>query len=340
MSALLKLSNVSVGYRLSRGRQHIVAADIDQDLDVGQLVCLIGPNGAGKSTLLRTVAGMTWPLAGSVFLAETDLHRMSKAAVARQVSVVLTSRIGLGQLTGWDLAALGRMPFTNWSGRLTHEDEEIVATALQDAGAATFSDRLVAELSDGERQKVMLARALAQEPKLMILDEITAFLDLPRRIEIMTILRDLVRKNDRAILLSTHDLELALSMADRVWLLPQGDALVSGTPEDLVLNGAFGRAFAAEGLSFDTKTGGFMITKPAGRKIRLSGDGTPLVWTRRALERLGWIPVEAEDTSYPHVTVQQQGADLEWYLTAAGRTERHLTVESLLTAAALPESPN
>jgi iron complex transport system ATP-binding protein len=285
---LLKLADLSVGYKVSRARHLALASGIEQEIRSGQLVCLIGPNGAGKSTLMRTVAGMHAPLTGSVLLDGLELHRMSKIELAKRVSVVLTSKVGLGQLTGWDLAALGRMPFTNWSGRLTSKDEEIVAGALRDAGALDFSNRLVAELSDGERQKVLLARALAQQPKLMILDEITAYLDLPRRIEVMKILRDLVRSGDRAILLSTHDLELALSMAATVWLLPKNGSLVSGVPEDLVLNGTFARAFASEGLDFNTSTGGFTTAKPSGRIVRLSGSGPALVWTRRALERAGW----------------------------------------------------
>jgi iron complex transport system ATP-binding protein len=337
MSLLLKLSDLAVGYKVSRARPHIVASGLQQEIRAGQLVCLIGPNGSGKSTLMRTVSGMQAPLAGSVFMDGSDLHRISKRELARRVSVVLTSRIGLGQLTGWDLAALGRMPFTNWSGRLTPEDDEIVTTALRDSGALAFSDRLVAELSDGERQKVLLARALAQQPKLMILDEITAFLDLPRRIEVMTILRDLVRSGDRAILLSTHDLELALSMAATIWLLPKDGSLVSGAPEDLVLNGAFAKAFAAEGLDFNAATGGFTTARTAGRIVKVSGNGTAVVWTRRALERAGWKPVDAAPVSHPYVAVEERNSALEWHLRTAERFETHGTVESLLASPLLSE---
>jgi iron complex transport system ATP-binding protein len=332
---LLKLCNLSVGYKVSRARNRTVASEIQQEIRSGQLICLIGPNGAGKSTLMRTVAGMQAPLAGSVVLDGSDLHRMSKRELARRVSVVLTSKIGLGQLIGWDMAALGRMPFTNWSGRMTSLDDEIVLGALRDAGALAFSERLVAELSDGERQKVMLARALAQQPKLMILDEITAFLDLPRRIEVMTILRDLVRSEDRAILLSTHDLDLALSMATTVWLLPKDGRLVSGAPEDLVLNGTFGRTFAAEGLCFNLETGGFTTARPTGRYIRVSGSGTAAVWTRRALEREGWTPVDNPSVEHPHVTVEQQNSHIEWRLFGGTHAETHRNVESLLASPVL-----
>jgi len=338
MPALLKLADLSFGYRTSRTHRRVVASDIRQEIRAGQLVCLIGPNGAGKSTLRRTLAGMQRPLEGSVLLDGADLHRISKGELARRVSTVLTSKVGLGQLTGWDLAALGRMPFTNWSGRLAPKDEGIVADALRDAGALALSDRLVAELSDGERQEVLLARALAQQPKLMILDEITAFLDLPRRIEVMTILRDLVRSGERAILFSTHDLELALSMSARVWLLPSDGSLVSGVPEDLVLNGTFARAFAAEGLSFNAASGGFTTTKPSGHRVQVSGSGPPLVWTLRALERGGWTPVDVALHSHPHVAVEQQNAAIEWRVQLGERFETHGTVESLLSSIVLSDS--
>jgi iron complex transport system ATP-binding protein len=283
---------------------------------------------------------MQAPLAGSVLLDGSDLHRMSKRDLARRVSVVLTSKVGLGQLTAWDLASLGRMPFTNWSGRLTPNDEEIVERALRDAGALAMSNRLVAELSDGERQKVLLARALAQQPKLMILDEITAFLDLPRRIEVMRILRDLVQSGDRAILLSTHDLELALSMAATIWLLSKDGPLTAGAPEDLVLNGALAKAFAAEGIDFNADTGGFIAAKPTGRMVQLSGNGPAVVWTRRALEREGWTPVKAAAPSDPHVAVEQHNAAVEWRLQAAERVEIHHTVASLLASPLLSTNGN
>ena len=337
MSALLEISELSIGYKVGRKRHHTVASGISQEIRPGELVCLIGPNGAGKSTLMRTVAGMHPPLTGSVVLEGSELHRMSKLEVARRVSVVLTSKVGLGQLTCWEFAALGRMPFTSWSGRLTLHDERMVEDALSGAGALHFSERLVAELSDGERQKVMLARALAQQPKVMILDEITAFLDLPRRIEVMTLLRDLVRSGDRAILLSTHDLELALSMAARVWLLSKDGRLVAGAPEDLVINGTFEATFAAEGLTFNASTGGFVTAKPEGRFIRVSGDGPAVVWTRRALERAGWTPVDAASDAHPHVVIEEQDSALEWRLWAAERVEAHRTVASLLASPVLSE---
>lgn len=157
-------------------------------------------------------------------------------------------------------------------------------------------------------RRVMVARALAQEPQLMILDEITAFLDLPRRVEIMQMLRDLARTTNRAILLSTHDLDLALRSADVIWLLPKGGALQVGVPEELVLNGAFAKAFAGEGIEFDSQLGAFRIAHSNQRDIVVTGEGEAALWTKRALERQGFRVVMQEMPAADSVYVLPNGA--------------------------------
>ncbi|MDP6039256.1 MAG: ATP-binding cassette domain-containing protein, partial [Candidatus Latescibacteria bacterium] len=160
--------------------------------------------------------------------------------------------------------------------------------AIQAISAQDLTHRNVGALSDGERQKVMIARALAQQPEVMVLDEPTAFLDLPRRVEMMALLQDLAHSTNKAILLSTHDLDLALRSADRIWLLPQGGPLQVGAPEDLILNGAFEMAFQSDGVHFDADTGAFQMNGQQGDGVALIGDGTFAYWTRRALERAGF----------------------------------------------------
>jgi iron complex transport system ATP-binding protein len=191
---VVMLAGVSTGYAAGRGRPRIVTEGIDVSLRAGELTCLLGPNGAGKSTLMRTIAGMQPPLAGSVHIEGRDVRLMSARELARVVSVVLTDRAATGMLSAYALVALGRHPHTNWLGKLTDADHAVVRQAMAITGAAEFADRLVTELSDGERQRVMVARALAQEPRTMVLDEITAFLDLPRRVEIMSMLGQLHTK--------------------------------------------------------------------------------------------------------------------------------------------------
>ena len=286
---ILETRNLTVGY----GKTAVVS-NVNLTLRRGELVCLLGPNGAGKSTLMRTLCAMQKPLAGDVRLEGADIHAMNTRDLARKLSVVLTERVTIGILTSYALVSLGRYPYTDWTGRLTERDHRIVRESIEAVGAEDLAARNVSELSDGERQKVMLARALAQEPALMVLDEITAFLDLPRRVDIMRILRSLAHDRGRAILLSTHDLDLALRTADKLWLLPKGGPLQTGAPEELVLNGSFERAFASEGVHFDRLQGHFRMHDTFHAGVHVSGEGAEAFWTARALERHGFQVVSGD----------------------------------------------
>jgi iron complex transport system ATP-binding protein len=281
--AILETQNLAIGYKTA------IHANLNLELVAGELVCLIGPNGAGKSTLIRTMAGMQKPLSGHVMLMDAEVQKMDSRSLAQKLSLVLTERAEVGLLTGYALVSLGRHPYTDWAGNLSQSDEKVIRWAVEAVGAQEIAPRYVGELSDGERQKLMIARALAQEPALMILDEPTAFLDLPRRVEMMQLLRRLAHETGRAILLSTHDLDLALRNADKIWLLPKGGEIAVGAPEDLVLNGAFEAAFRSEGVVFDVQTGSFRAQIEAKRKIKLIGEGIQALWTERALERAGFV---------------------------------------------------
>jgi cobalamin transport system ATP-binding protein len=287
---LLTMRDLAVGYAAARP----IAERLTASLAAGELVCLLGPNGAGKSTLMRTLAAMQPALAGEVRIEGVPLASLTPRDLARRLSVVLTDRVQTWILSAYDLVALGRHPYTDWSGRLTDLDHERVAWALSTVGAEDLAPRPVSELSDGERQKVMLARALAQEPRVMLLDEITAFLDLPRRVDIMGTLRTLAHQSGRALLLSTHDLDLALRTADRIWLLSRGGGFQIGTPEQLVLSGAFEAAFRSEGVDFDRTSGSFRIHRSHVGGAHVVGDGVLAVWTARALERIGYQIVDAD----------------------------------------------
>jgi iron complex transport system ATP-binding protein len=323
---ILQTHDLSAGYsgRLPR----IIAQSINVSLRAGELVCLIGPNGAGKSTLIRTLAGMQAPINGSVTLKGDDVHQLPARDLARRLSVVLTERVNPGLLTAYTLVALGRHPYTDWSGRLSVRDEAVVRQAIADVGAESLADRQVGELSDGERQKIMIARALAQEPALLILDEPTAFLDLPRRVEVMQLLRRLAHESQRAILLSTHDLDLALRTADRLWLMPGDDHLMVGAPEELVLNGSLAAAFRAEGVSFDEHTGAFRVNSAAEGQITLVGEGLSALWTRRALERAGFAVSSDGSLSLAQIEVEPS----HWRLIADGETEEYSSLADLIDA--------
>jgi iron complex transport system ATP-binding protein len=281
MSAILETRGLAIGYP---GR--LVAERLDLTLAAGEVVALIGPNGTGKTTLLRTIAGLLAPLQGEIDLIGSPLAQLSTRERARRMGVVLTERPQTGWLTGFDLAAIGRYPHTGWQGRLDERDTAIVDAALEAVGASEFRDRPVASLSDGERQRVMMARAIAQSPRLLLLDEVTSFLDLPRRVAFFALLAELAEAQGYAIIISTHELELALRCASRLWLY-DGTRLLDGAPEDLILSGDFARIFVADDVSFDADAGHFELRRPPQRFVRLEGSGTRAAWTRRALERIG-----------------------------------------------------
>lgn len=324
---VLEIQGLAIGYKSARRPVHVVADDISVTLKTGELVCLLGPNGAGKSTLMRTLAGMQPPLSGQVHLMGKPLEDLKPNELARCLAIVLTERVEAGHLSAYELVALGRYPYTDWSGRLTETDESVVRWAIEMVGAKPLAQRLVSELSDGERQKVMVARALAQEPDLMLLDEPTAFLDLPRRVEMMQTLRKLARETGRAVLLSSHDLDLALRSADKLWLLSSKGKFQVGAPEDLVLSGAFEAVFQSEGVEFDRTTGTFRVHTHHAGQIILNGEGLRLVWTRRALEREGFQVVE-DDSSLPCIEILETG----WRLIQAGQPENFSSLYELIAA--------
>lgn len=322
---VLRAENLAIGYRLSRRGQRVVADGLEVEIHAGEMVCLLGPNGAGKSTLMRTLAGLQPALAGRVWLDGRPLDNLSPAQRARLLSIVLTDRVEVGNLSAFGLVSLGRHPYTRWSGSLSAEDLAAVRRALDAVGAVPLAHRPLLELSDGERQKVMIARALAQEPQLMLLDEPTAYLDLPRRVEIMQILRRLARTEGCTILLSTHDLDLALRSADQIWLLHEGE-LATGMPEELVLQGRFAAAFAAEGITFDMLSGSFQVGGPAGAPLFVAGAGPETVWSKRALARAGYELVDEPAAAVAHIEIR---AD-QWLLRAAGDEESVGSLAELL----------
>ena len=311
LEMILETHDLAVGYTQRGQAKRIVATALNLRLHAGELVCLLGPNGAGKSTLLRSLAGMQRPLHGLVRIAGVNPQQAAAAELARLLGVVLTERAEVGALSVHALVALGRYPYTDWSGRLRPADEEVIQQALAAVGMREFMPRLVNQLSDGERQKVMIARALAQEPKLLLLDEPTAFLDLPRRVELLGILRRLARESRRAVVLSTHDLDLALRSADQLWLLAPGGALRVGAPEELVLDGALQDVFQSADVTFDAHSGTFKFQQHPLAHIDLVGSELPGLWTQRALEREGFI-VNGAAPSALRIEVWQHGTQTMW----------------------------
>lgn len=324
---LLHTQALRIGYP---GQAQVVAEGLALELKAGELVCLLGPNGAGKSTLLRTLSGSLRPLGGQFFLQNKPAHQLSAREWAQARSVVLTQFFPPGQLTVAALLALGRAPYTGWWGRLSAEDHRAVAQALEATGIQALGKRAVAELSDGERQKVMIARALAQDTPLILLDEPTAHLDLPNRVEVLQLLQNLAREQDKGILLSTHDLDLALQAADRLWLMRAGRPLQSGLPEALALAGSLAETFQKPNFVLDVKTGGFRLQSPIRGQVHLVGEGKWAYWTMRALLRKGIAINPDSGSSLGEVRVSSEAEAPSWLFTGPDIKLKVATLADLL----------
>ena len=263
--ATIRLTNVSIGYKTRRGLRTVVQG-ITADIRRGELTCLLGRNGAGKSTLLRTLAGFQPKLGGSITIEGRELESYTSRQLAQRLGVVLTERPDVQQMTVGDLVAMGRSPYTGFWGQLEAEDEQIVQEAIRQVGIEQLVKRQVTTLSDGERQKVMIAKALAQQTSIIFLDEPTAFLDYPSKVETLLLLSCISRESQKTIFLSTHDLELALQVADRLWLMQaDGQPLVIGTPQELAAQGVLARFIeSGNGICFNPQTLGISVKKESG----------------------------------------------------------------------------
>lgn len=316
---VIEVSEVSLGYTGRKKSFHSVAQGLNATLRAGEFVCLLGPNGAGKSTLIQTLAGILPALRGSILIEGFPARSFSPRELAKRLGLVLTQKVAAGMMPVEKLVALGRYPFTDWAGRLGNADKQAVDQAILHTGIISLAHRPFCELSDGEQQKVMIARALAQEPRVMVLDEPTAFLDLPHRVELMHLLVRLAHESSRAVLMSTHDLDLALRYADRLWLLQAGGPIKEGTPEDLVLRGAFASTFSSGNVEFDAQTGAFRSDVSTCGRVSLKGNGIAGMWTSRALERVGYRVVR-DDEAEACVEVDADGDGISWWVRGRKQT--------------------
>lgn len=319
----LQTRDLAVGYR-TRQHRRAVLERVSVAVAPGELVCLLGPNGIGKSTLIRTLARMQPALWGAVELGGVALDTLSDGALARRLGVVLTERVAVESLRVRQVVELGRYPYVGWLGGLSATDRKVVDWALESVGVVHLGDRDFARISDGERQRVMVARALAQEPVLLILDEPTAFLDVPSRVELMGLLRGLTRSGGLAVVVSTHDLELALRTADVIWLLMPGGEVVTGAPEDVIVSGAVAQAFEGRHIRFHAEERAFRWLTGERGSARIDGDGIKAEMVKAVLEREGFA-VASDHALAMTVHIDSTG----WRLSANGRGVRGDTFRSL-----------
>lgn len=287
-SPVISAQQIDIGYREGSNIKR-VHSGLDIALYAGELTCLLGANGAGKSTLLRTLSGTQPPLSGDVLINGTPLSSIDRHKLSQTIGVVLTDKTAIGGLTVREVVSLGRQPHTGFFGRLSGSDNKVIDNSLEACGIADKQHRHMASLSDGERQKVMIAKALAQECPIVLLDEPTAFLDIVSRIEIMTLLHEIATYHHRAILLSTHDIEQALVLSDRLWLLSRANGLTTGVTEDLILSGSLNNLFPHSDIHFDPLHGSYYPTVHRNKSISVQcNDETMMHWIVNLLNRNGY----------------------------------------------------
>lgn len=258
-NSVLTTHNLSIGYR-ANSVVNTITKDISLQLGTGELIAVVGINGSGKSTLLRTLAGLQEPLSGSVSIDDKEITNISPALLAQQLSVVLTNQAISKNLTVAELVALGRQPYTNWLGTLTDADKEIIITALKRTETYILKDKKCYELSDGQLQRVLIARALAQDTPIIMLDEPMTHLDLHHKASILNLLARIATEEHKTIIFSTHEIDYALTRCDKMIVMKERQALYD-TPEALIAQGVFDILFPSHNVGFDRKNRIFFLKK-------------------------------------------------------------------------------
>lgn len=326
---VLQATGLSIGYghgkRACALHQHLELA-----VEPGTVTALLGPNGAGKSTLLRVMAGLQKPLSGQVSVLGNDVHQLPTAQLARLRALVLSSAPGVPGLRAEQAVALGRAPHTGWLGRLSTADEAHVAEAMRRTYSTHLAQRSLHTLSDGERQKVFLARALAQDAPLVLLDEPTAHLDLPSRVALLRLLHTLARQTGKSFIVCGHDLDLLLQVADQVWLLAPGGIFHQGTPETLALSGMLAAGFHTQHQPVMVEAGAVaLLAGQPGSPVYVDAHPDLRRWTVQAVRRWGFQPVEDAACSL-RITAYYHNNTPIWMLLPQGSDpEKYTSLDAL-----------
>lgn len=255
----LQLTALQTGYSTRRATRRVVSRSLDAYIPPGSLTMLLGPNGSGKSTLMHTISGLLAPLSGRIKVGELELSALAMEERSRALSLVLTDRLSSDLMSVIDVVRIGRYPHIGYMAKLSQQDEQIVHEALRACNLLGMEGRTLSQLSDGERQRVMIARALAQDTPLILLDEPTAHLDLPSRIEIIVMLRELAHTHNKCILLSTHELDLALSWADNIWLMNREGEMYAGSRDEIAEGDYLDATFGNDRLRYDKERRTFIL---------------------------------------------------------------------------------
>ncbi len=283
----LSFTDLGIGFSSGKTGGSMLLPPLTGTAGVGELIAVIGRNGIGKSTLLRTCSGLQPHLSGNLNVEGTEINSYSRKGLSAKVGYISTEIVKVSNMKVYDLVSLGRFPYTNWMGRIDATDSEYIASSLTMTGMTDFSERPITELSDGERQRAMIAMVLAQDAGIMIMDEPTAFLDITGRYGIIHLLHELTRERQKTIIFSTHDLLMAVRLSDKIWLLNE-DGLVEGAPEDLMLAGSFNTLFDDSKVIFDPVKGTVSFRKPETGRMNIKGEGPERYWTEQAVVRAGF----------------------------------------------------
>ena len=305
----INLENLSSGYRV-KGNDKVISQHLTAELTVGEMTCLLGPNGAGKSTLLRTLSAFQPALSGQILIDQRSVDSYNAKDLSKLLSVVLTDNTNIKNLTVTEVVAIGRSPYTGFWGKLNEKDKKTIEKCLQWVGITELQDRKMETLSDGEKQKVMIAKAIAQETPIIFLDEPTAYLDYPSKVSMMMLLHRLAHSLKKIIFLSTHDLEHALQIADKIWLLDSEHGLTTGIPEDLCLGGKIEEYFTRPGMTFNRESCTFSIQHEVARKIVFQGNPSSIsyqlaakAFLRHAIQPIRSIEEAQFESTRPDIIV-------------------------------------
>lgn len=326
---IIHINNLSIGYGKGK-RTKRVNDNVNARLYAGELVCLLGENGTGKSTLIRTICGFQPALGGKTTMMGKNLLKLPEKELAKMAAVVLTDRIVVPNATVEELVGLGRSPYSGTFGILNDDDKKLIHSAIKKCGILHKKKERLSNLSDGEKQKAFIAKALAQDTPVIILDEPTAFLDMPARVEIIHLLRQIVGASNKSVLMSTHDLDLALQMADRLWLLAPGKPLMEGSPEDLLLKNEFQSIFKNRGIEFDNRTGLFRVGYDYKKTIAVQGHGFEYILLRRAFARKGIKTTHKKEGESTWLEISKNGSTSFQFYKKGNCVKREESVEKLL----------
>lgn len=322
----MHVANLTIGFSL-KGSKKVLLEDLNLQIPASKFIALIGKNGCGKSTLIKTLCGYLSPLKGEVYLNKISLSKLNYNERARQMAVVLTENIETPEITVYELVSLGRYPYSHWMGKLSIQDNEIISESIEKLGLSGFEERKFISLSDGEAQRALIARALCQKSKLIILDEPTSHLDIQNRFHIIQLLKEIAHNEGVSILYSTHEIDMALQTADLFWLIDDDKKLIEGSPEDLVLNGSLESAFNFENIRFNANLGHFEPVFSTSKSVRmLCANPLNQKWMSNALARRGF---EIMPLSNGPVILYDEATKI-WSLEHQHLINQHHTIESLI----------